>query len=190
MNCTPEVRRFMEATYIAHAQRVQRWLQRKQPRARPELIEEAVAQAFADLCAHPCGLIQVHKKDGEGGVLRYLCCVARRRLISEGRKLRARCETLNQTDLPPEPHADETARLDARVDLKRCVRLVVAAARLKGHGRPEQLEAALWACFQGEFEAEAARRFEVRREYVSRARRWLHAELHADDNAPAVGVQH
>lgn len=171
MHCSPEVRRVIEAVYIAHAERVRGWLRRTWPSAREVLVEEAVAQVFADLCARPEGLLEVQQK-GTGGVLPFLCCVARRQLRGMLRRSVNRLESLevSSEDTPP---FNEANRLNARIELRAYVPLVERAAEIHGPHHRHALEEALWECFGGEFEAQAARRFGVRREYISRARRWL-----------------
>lgn len=141
-------------------------------------IEDAVAAAFAELCANHT-LWAGFAPGDDHGAWRLLYLLAWRQLRGQCRLRSFRAEVgmlellaANTATVASGPSPEQSAsasELDAWVR-----RLIVEAARCCGGRRPEPLEQALLErIFEERTDVEVAARHGVPREYVGRGRGWL-----------------
>lgn len=179
MSCTSHTRPWVAEAFKQHEAHLCRWLAGRFPRVQAALIDEAIADTFVVICEGPERFIHVARRDGQGGLLRLLCCVARRQLRG-----RLRRPVASNEHLMAEPEQrgfyEVDAALQARADLQRCAEMIAPAARRFGGKSADALACALGRRFAGDSDVGAARAFGVPRDYVRRARHWIRGRVSSE----------
>ena len=161
---------------------VLRYLHRRFSTTPREQIEDAVGQAALSLleqAADPTSAtVRAWQTGGAPSLERLLCKVSWRNLRGDHRRLRNRRECCAAE--PPEPaHVDSPLALLEAVEMQRHIeRLMPRAGRRFGASASGRLREALQARLgSAETDLEVARRYEVGRSQLCRARGWLEREI-------------